>query len=106
MRSKISSEELVAWVLRTVEADFRSILPKVVEYGSVDLEVMGAATPGGIEAATEFYLLGKVARAMSAHQDGRKPSADTLKDQLIYSIMIRFIREHGYWGVDESPLVP
>lgn len=98
-----TASELVDWAANTARSFFAEVIPKVREYGSVDLEVMGEATVGGMEAATEFYLLGKVARAMSAHQSGHEPSLDTLFDQVVYALMIQFIREFGFWGVAQEP---
>lgn len=96
-------EDLRTWVHERVDADLGSIIPKIFEYGSVDLDIMGQAMRGGHEQAIAFYLLGKVSRAISAFEAGHGPSDDTIKDTLIYSIMLRFVHERGYWGFDGTP---
>lgn len=71
---------------------------KAKEYGSADLEVMGAAMAtlldmgnpeDGVEAAIAFYALGKIARAFGAFKLGQLPSDDTWKDLTVYSLMVR-----------------
>lgn len=99
--------DLRAWWEATSSGDFEEMAPKVGEYTSADLEVMGAvmqqwgiAAPeqgAGMEAACLWYLLGKVARAVAAYREGRQPSEDTLHDITVYSMMARRIRETGEW---------
>ena len=101
------AEDLQAWWQTTSDEDMREMLPKVSEYTSSDLEVMGTvmqqwgiAAPelgAGMEAACLWYLLGKVARAVAAYREGRRPSEDTLHDITVYSMMARRIRETGDW---------
>lgn len=88
-------------------------VPKSVAYGSADLRIMGHAMaelmPGaegadpderekvGQMAAISFYILGKVARQISAFRDGRVPPEDHEFDISVYGIMQRRIRETGRW---------
>jgi hypothetical protein len=51
----------------------------------------------GAEAATLWYALGKVARAVAAYREGRLPSDDTLHDLSVYAMMARRIRQTGRW---------
>lgn len=100
-----SDEPLESWWTRSAQADLDDMLPKISEYTSSDLVLMGEfmehwlglAEGSGQEAACMFYALGKVARAVSAYKEGRLPSEDTLKDLEIYAKMARRIREVGAW---------
>lgn len=96
------------WWMETAEADIEATLPKVSEYTAADLEIMGEVLEqwgvasqvnpgGGQEAACMFYILGKVARSVAAYREGRLPSEDTLKDIVVYAMMIRRIRATGGW---------
>ncbi len=77
--------------------DVGAFREKAKEYGSADLEVMGAAMAEllglhhdeGVEAALAFYILGKVSRAFGAIKMGKIPSDDTWHDVTVYSLMIR-----------------
>jgi hypothetical protein len=71
------------------------------EYGDADLHIMGRALQlalgletesDGIESAIVFYLLGKVARVISANQRGERASDDTILDITIYSMMLSGVR--------------
>jgi hypothetical protein len=92
------------WRQRTAE-DFDAIEDKIGEYTASDLILMGQFMEhwlglpegSGAEAACQFYLLGKVARAVAAYREGRLPSEDTLMDETVYSLMTRRIRETGRW---------
>ena len=132
--SELESGEIdraLRWWRDLAEADSRATIPKAQEYGSTDLEMMGAAmaalikdkarenwerenagrsnVPGiedefreflrvaGIEMAIAFYALGKAARLFSSYQQGRRPKDDTWLDLTVYSVMGRFVREHGRW---------
>lgn len=106
---------LTEWWVQTAKEDAARTVPKVVEYGSADLEVMGYAMQYlirpdvkeelsaaevkslGIEMALGFYALGKVARAFGAYADGRPASSDTWFDLQTYATMCRYVREHGSW---------
>lgn len=115
-----TSDELLHWMINTITGDFNAIIPKIQEYGAVDLELMGKALleygpvgagkgenwidiSTGMENAVIFYLMGKVGRCVSAIAAGGKPSDDTLMDITIYSLMVRYIRVHGVWGLVPAP---
>lgn len=93
--------DIKEWWAHIAEDDADLFVSKSGEYGSVDLEIMGAAMElqgvapkgGGQLAAIMFYALGKVARAISALDQGRWPSEDTLKDLTIYAMMARIQME-------------
>lgn len=83
---------------------------KAVEYGSLDLSIMGAsiaklwpgigenAPPGSqLQAAIAFYLLGKVSRVLSALAEGKPPPTDSWEDAEVYAMMGRYVQEHGQW---------
>ena len=86
-------------------------VPKANEYGHADLEIMGASMLAmlnqdedginkGEEMAVEFYLLGKIARAISAHQRGERASDDTIEDIAIYGIMLYWLRDSHRCDID------
>lgn len=107
--------ELATWWMETSEADLNAVVPKAVQYGGADLEVMGEAMQHlipkearkklgelrcqkmGLEMAVAFYALGKVARLYGAFEQGRMPSEDTWFDLEIYARMGRRVRETGSW---------
>lgn len=99
--------EIRGWWEAVSSADFEKMAPKIGEYTSADLEIMGVimenwglAAPeggGGMEASTMWYILGKVARAVAAYKEARQPSEDTLHDITVYAMMTRRIRETGDW---------
>lgn len=108
--------ELRGWWRRVSQFDEDAVVPKAVEYSAVDLEIIGrglmAFNPdlwSGVpeeerasiaaEMGATFYALGKVARAIGAFSEGRRPSADTWHDTTVYSMMARHIQEKGRWGV-------
>lgn len=94
------------WWSDTARRDAEAVIPKAIEYSSLDLTAIGAALPGVIgldatrtEAGIAFYALGKAARLTGAYGEGRSPSEDTWDDLVVYGMMGRFVRKHGYWGV-------
>jgi hypothetical protein len=94
--------ELRGWWEATSTADFDATVPKLQAYSSIDLKIMGyvmkqANMKGGQEAATMWYALGKIARAIGAYGEGELPSLDTLHDVTVYSMMARRIRAKGGW---------
>lgn len=96
-------EELRQWWASKTARDIDAMLPKVAEYSSSDLLVIGAGivphmNPAAqAEAAVAFYLLGKAARLTGAFIEGRVPHVDSWDDAAVYSMMGRRIREVGAW---------
>lgn len=98
----LESEIKRRW-MKLAELDAQGYAAKAAEYGSMDLEIMGEALRisgsiigprgNGEMGAIMFYALGKVARALSGLREGRNPSADTLKDLVVYGMMARFLLE-------------
>jgi len=100
------------WAIGEVNHDFDSVKRQIVEYGAIDLELMGQALiemsghswvdppQVGQEMALVHYLLGKVSRAVSAFAAGQAPSDDTLRDITVYSLMLRHVRQHGHWNIE------
>lgn len=100
--------DLKSW-LDELEARIGSeTLRKAVQYGSADLEVMGAAMvlllPEdsrdrrlGLQMAVGFYCLGKVARLFGAFEQGHSPTADDWFDLHVYAKMGLKIMETGRW---------
>lgn len=106
--------EIAEWWVKTAMRDAEKTVPKAVEYGAVDFDIMGQAMVAlvadkfngaddaelmrvGREMACMFYLLGKVGRMIGAYQAGVMPSDDTLFDTSVYAMMLRRIREKGNW---------
>lgn len=100
--------DLRDWWLSTAQADMAMVAPKAVEYGSVELEEMGAALARmmgrsdlsrarRVELACWFYAMGKMQRWTAAVTRGEFVSDDTLTDLGIYTLMVRRAREAGTW---------
>lgn len=92
------------WWYNETEKEIEGVIPKAIEYGSVDLEIIGHALKTAIghdtpasdaEVGVAFYLLGKVARMIGAYTDGRSPSDDTWHDAAVYVKMGQRIRYTG-----------
>lgn len=93
------------------DEEIEKVIPKAVEYGSADLEVMGEGMKvllrsvfkrpiedaEALEMACAFYALGKVARMFGAYADGRMPNEDAAYDLGVYCRMIQKIRKTGSW---------
>ena len=103
-------EELRRWWLDTTIGEIESVVPKAIEYGSADLDIVGYsmakiadkhADVSNDELGIAFYVLGKVSRLIGAYADGRKPSDDTWHDIAIYTKMAQRARAAGNWpGVE------
>lgn len=100
----VDLNELADWWNNQAREEFAQTAVKAKEYSSSDLRIMGAAMEeGGVkegygeEAAIAFYVLGKVARAVGALQEGQVPSDDTWFDISVYAKMVMRIRETGRW---------
>ena len=101
------TDYLETWWEDTTEDELRSMLPKVIEYGSHDLgvigdimmlmrpELRGKVHPA--ELGIAFYALGKVARIMGAYADDIAPSDDSWHDLAIYARMAQRVRDAGGW---------
>ena len=107
--------DLRDWWLSTAHADMAMVAPKAVEYGSVELEEMGAAlarmmgrsdlsAARRVELACWFYAMGKMQRWTAAVTRGEFVSDDTLTDLGVYTLMVRRAREAGTWpgGLDRD----
>lgn len=99
---------LSEWWREQAEMEIERTVPKAVEYGAADLEIMGTAmlhlVPRelrsrqlGLEMALAFYSLGKVARLFGAFERGVLPSEDTWFDLSVYCRMAQRVRETGEW---------
>lgn len=106
--------EIKTWWEGLTARDIADTLPKAIEYGASDLDLMGQGVrmlqgdvweggdagerrAVGQELAILFYLQGKIARALSAASLGQRCSADTIKDIRIYAVMLQRVRETGTW---------
>lgn len=110
------ASELEGWWAKLAQADMEVAVPKAIEYSATDLDMLGRwmadllgielpDQPGiEVELACMFYLFGKIARALGAYRDGRRPSDDTIRDARIYLIMLTRARETGGWPGFETPL--
>ena len=100
-----SSTPLQTWWMQQAQDELDMLMPKVVEYSSADLDIIGAimlrlnpdlqgvVTPA--EAGIAFYALGKTARIMGALIDGREPSRDSWLDLACYAAMALRTRDTG-----------
>ena len=103
-------ETLRNWWLEQSESEIMAVVPKAIEYGSADLDIIGYALSKfakqsdfttNDELGIAFYILGKVARLIGAYSDGSKPSDDTWFDIAIYTKMAQRARAVGSWpGID------
>lgn len=105
----VATVSLEDWWRDTCISDLNATVPKMQEYGALDLVESGRAVAkmGGWEGLTNaelielgiaYYLKGKIERVMEAYRLHRLPSTDTLKDITVYSLMARAARERGGWG--------
>lgn len=115
---RMHPDDVVEWLVRLVSDELEPMIRKAAEYGGADLEIMGGAmialvdrskfppdtnwTKLGMEMGLAFYQLGKISRMFGAWAEGRTPSDDTLYDDMIYSLMLRFVRRFGHWRIDGS----
>lgn len=101
------SVALDSWWMADAGDELAGVMPKAVEYGSSDLQLMGEALlmcmpqcrgkVAAEELAIAFYALGKTARLMGAYADGRSPSEDTWHDLGVYARMAKRVRAVGEW---------
>lgn len=104
------SAALAAWWRGEAEHEIHRTVPKAIEYGSGDLIDIGrqlaacissfpasASEADMAELGVAFYAYGKMARIMSAIQEGRKPSDDSWFDLGVYARMAQRIRQAGSW---------
>lgn len=107
-REAMLARELRDWWINQAEHEIGAVIPKAVEYGAADLEVMGTAMLAllpeskrdrrkGLEMAVGFYALGKVARLFGAYERGELPSDDCWHDLAVYCKMAQRIRQTGRW---------
>ena len=111
-----AERELLEWWLSTAYADFKSTVPKILEYGgdskvrpgSADLHLIGdnLATLLSWDDADEatkqelgcwLYLQGKIARLVSNYQQQQPGKPDTWFDGTIYTMMARRLQAVGRW---------
>lgn len=103
----VRAKNLCMWLETHDQATREATLPKAIQYGSVDLELMGQALEAmmpqlngkirGTELAIQFYALGKLARLVSGYAEGIVPDVDSWHDLEIYSKMAQKVRETGDW---------
>ena len=101
------TDYLETWWEDTTEHELKSMLPKVIEYGSNDLTMIGEAMMlmrpelqdkiHPAELGIAFYALGKVARIIGAYADGIAPSDDSWHDLAIYARMAQRVRNADGW---------
>jgi len=106
-RSDDRINRVKVWWVDHARREAEYLAPKAVEYGSYDLELVGQVLADTIhphagadpdpEVGIAFYLLGKIARVMSAYRDGHSPSDDTFRDIAIYAKMVLYIRDNERW---------
>ena len=99
---------IAEWLLQhTAELD-EMLIRKAEEYGSYDLQLMGAvlakisSSPNGLaisdaELGVLIYAVGKIARIVSGVVDGAAPNIDSWADLEAYAKMAQKIRQTGEW---------
>jgi hypothetical protein len=93
--------DLSDWWPEIAARDLAAFRPKLEQYGSHDLLVVGTGLnpdqepAEAMEAGCAFYALGKVARVVEAVRTGRDPGDDSWHDLTVYSMMARRIRATG-----------
>lgn len=113
-REEYLAKVLTDWWLQQARVECERTVPKAVEYGAADLEVMGTAMlhliprdlrsrQKGLEMALAFYALGKVARLFGAFERGELPSEDTWFDLGVYCRMAERVRQTGEWLPQDRP---
>lgn len=101
------ANELAAWWMEEAAKEVANLVPKAINYGSVDLDIMGEAMlammpqlrgiVSGQELAIAFYLQGKISRLIGGYEQGVLPNRDTPEDIKIYAGMLLRVREAGKW---------
>lgn len=99
--------EVESWWMNQALQEAEVLIPRAVEYGAKDLELMGEGLFMMLskvhpdvpkeEVAIAFYVLGKIARIIGAYEEGRVPKDDSWDDLAIYARMAKYVREHGKW---------
>lgn len=106
--------DIASWWEKRDQLKRDQTVPKAIEYGAADLDVMATAMVAlageklagasdeekmqwGRYAACAFYALGKAARIFGALERGTLPNADSEFDLGVYSDMMGRIRETGRW---------
>lgn len=110
----LPADTLRAWWMDTASGDYDLIGPRVQDYASYDLDVLGRVTlemvglpseDSGlrVEVACLWFAQAKIARALSAYREGRRPTDDTLADLTAYTMMARRARHSGGWpGIEDD----
>lgn len=112
--SGLPDADLIEWWIDTSQDDANGYTKKAREYGSYDLHMIGKVLihamvkpPEGVdprEVGVMFYLLGKIARVVSAYEAGKAPSDDTWHDIVVYAMMARLFRQEiAAAQEDETP---
>jgi len=101
--------DLQQWWTAQTEDEIARLLPKLDEYGTLDLIIMGntlgvvweqgsnASPTELVEFTLATYALSKLARAYGAYQNGKLPSDDTWLDASTYIRMILRTKSCGGW---------
>ena len=108
--------KLSDWWLEHAAQEADKTIKKMEEYGAGDLAMIGYSIAQMANRKVEtqeqaaefgivFYALGKIARVMTAVEEGRMPSDDTWFDLAVYAKMALAIRE-GAWQIEERPNTP
>ncbi len=103
-RPGVSKADITKWWREVTDDDLCRYLAKRTEYGSFDLSILGDVLQRTMddealkidaneEIGITFYMLGKLARVLSAYKEGRVPSDDTWDDLAIYAMMGRMARK-------------
>jgi len=106
-------QEIRTWLEIAFAQDLDRIGEKAIQYGASDLKIMGKAMEAllpdgdkldpqsresaGLEMAIGFYAMGKTARLYGAWEKGQEPDEDCWFDNMVYSLMARYVREFGRW---------
>jgi hypothetical protein len=111
------AQPLADWWAARALAEIEMVVAKAVEYGATDLRDLGYqmldmagrreqfmdpedlhySDAYATEVGIVFYAQGKLARAVAAIKEGRRPSVDTWLDLGVYARMAQRVHDRGGW---------
>ena len=98
------AESLSEWWISHAHQEADRTISKMEEYGAGDLAMIGYSISRianrkvrdekqAAELGIVFYAIGKIARVITAVEEGRTPSDDTWFDLAVYAKMVLAIRD-------------
>jgi hypothetical protein len=110
------AESLSEWWVNHAHQEADRTISKMEEYGAGDLAMIGYSISRianrkvrdekqAAELGIVFYAIGKIARVITAVEEGRTPSDDTWFDLAVYAKMVLAIRGDA-WTIGSRPDTP